>query len=197
MATGRLSAGSVVKNRELLTIQSKLIQVPDEHWIVHLQFRRFAGCPVCDLHLHQIARRHDAIVDASIKEVVVFHTDRRELLRYASDLPFAVIADPDRQLYLEFGVEAGPRALLHPRSWVPIARGVLRSMQSIFQGKPVPPVNPQGGRFGLPADFLIASDGRILASKYGSHAYDQWSVDELLALSSFHTREETSSDALT
>jgi hypothetical protein len=33
---------------------------------------------------------------------------------------------------------------------------------------------------GLPADFLIGSDGRVLATKYGSHADDQWSVDELL-----------------
>ncbi|WP_258958033.1 hypothetical protein [Streptomyces leeuwenhoekii] len=32
----------------------------------------------------------------------------------------------------------------------------------------------------LPADFLIASDGRVLAAKYGEHVYDQWSVDELL-----------------
>ena len=197
MVTDRFSAGSVVTNRELLTIQSKVIQVPDEHRVIHLQFRRFAGCPVCDLHLYEIVRRHDRILAASIKEVVVFHTDRKELLRYADDLPFAVIADPDKQLYAEFGVESGRRALLDPRSWIPIARGVLRSMQTIFQGKHVPPVNPQGGRFGLPADFLIASDGLILASKYGSHAYDQWSVDELLALSRFHTQKEAFGDATT
>jgi hypothetical protein len=33
----------------------------------------------------------------------------------------------------------------------------------------------------LPGDFLIDTDGRIVAQKYGVHAYDQWSVDELLA----------------
>jgi hypothetical protein len=32
----------------------------------------------------------------------------------------------------------------------------------------------------LPADFLIAPDGTVIAKKYGTHAYDQWSVDELL-----------------
>jgi hypothetical protein len=186
-----------VTKRELLTIESELIQVPDEHRIVHLQFRRFAGCPVCDLHLHEIVRRHGTILAASIKEVVVFHTDRKELSRYADDLPFAVIADPDKQLYAEFGVESGRRALLDPRAWGPIAQGVFRSMQLIAQGKPVPPINPHGGRFGLPADFLIASDGRILASKYGAHAYDQWSVDELLALSRLHTQKETFSNATT
>jgi AhpC/TSA family len=189
VATVRFPAGSTVKDRQLLTIHSKLVRIPDERWIVHLQFRRFAGCPVCDLHLHEIARRHDMIVAASIKEVVVFHTNREELLRYAGDPPFAVVADPDKRLYAEFGVESGSRALVDPRSWIPITRGVLRSLQSISQGKPIPPMNPQGGRFGLPADFLIARDGRMLASKYGSHAYDQWSVDELLALSRLGTQK--------
>jgi hypothetical protein len=37
-----------------------------------------------------------------------------------------------------------------------------------------------GGPLGLPADFLIAPSGRINAVKYGTDAYDQWSVDELL-----------------
>ena len=39
-----------------------------------------------------------------------------------------------------------------------------------------------GGPLGLPADFLIAPSGRINAVKYGTDAYDQWSVDELLTL---------------
>jgi hypothetical protein len=39
-----------------------------------------------------------------------------------------------------------------------------------------------GGPFGLPADFLIEPSGRISAVKYGTDAYDQWSVDELLGL---------------
>jgi hypothetical protein len=39
-----------------------------------------------------------------------------------------------------------------------------------------------GGPLGLPAEFLIAPSGQIKAVKYGTHAYDQWSVDELIAL---------------
>ena len=35
---------------------------------------------------------------------------------------------------------------------------------------------------GMPADFLIDTDGTVLAAKYGEHGADQWSVDELLAL---------------
>ena len=46
--------------------------------------------------------------------------------------------------------------------------------------RPLGPVTPTGGPFGLPADLLIAPDGRIAAVKYGKNAYDQWTVDELL-----------------
>jgi hypothetical protein len=45
-----------------------------------------------------------------------------------------------------------------------------------------PEARPHGGRFGLPADFLIASDGRVIASHYGEYVDDQWSVDDVLEL---------------
>jgi|SRR6266567_4752077 len=179
----QLRVGSIVEPRELLSIHSEPIPIPDQRQLVHLQFRRFAGCPVCNLHLHSVEQRHDAILAASIREVIVFHTSAEELSYHAGNLPFAVIGDPGKKLYAEFGVESGPRALLDPRAWLPILRGVFRSLMAIFRGSPLPPLNPHGGRLGLPADFLIASDGKVLACKYGAHAYDQWSVDELLALS--------------
>jgi N-methylhydantoinase A/oxoprolinase/acetone carboxylase beta subunit len=42
-------------------------------------------------------------------------------------------------------------------------------------------------RLSMPADFLIGSDGTVIAARYGKHADDQWSVDELLALGSQRT----------
>lgn len=202
VSRGQFSEGAHLQPRDLRTAHFERIPVPDPNRLVHLQFRRFAGCPVCDLHLHAIVHRHREILAASILEVVVFHTSAEELLRYAGDLPFAVIADPDKRLYTEFGVESGRRALFDPRVWVPLLRGVFRSLRAILRGNPAPPLNPRGGRFGLPADFLIASDGRVLACKYGSHAYDQWSVDEILSLSHLEktapetkTRMETTAGA--
>jgi hypothetical protein len=179
----RIQAGTVVEARELVTIHSERIRLPERSQLVRLQFRRFAGCPVCNLHLHSIVRQHEDLLAASIREVVVFHSTAEALLPHTGDLPFAVVADPNKRLYTEFGVESGPRALLDPRVWLSVLRGVFRSLLAILRKQqPVPTVNPQGGRLGLPADFLIASDGRVLACKYGSHAYDQWSVDEILAL---------------
>ena len=59
---------------------------------------------------------------------------------------------------------------------------ILRLTAGVGRGKLAANLSPHGGRLGLPADFLIAPDGRVMAAKYGEHADDQWSVDEMLAL---------------
>jgi hypothetical protein len=41
---------------------------------------------------------------------------------------------------------------------------------------------PTNGNLGLPAEFLISAAREIKAVKYGRHAYDQWTVDELLTI---------------
>jgi AhpC/TSA family len=182
----RLKPGHVIGARHLSAL-NRIVTLPDPDQLIHLQFRRFAGCPVCDLHLHSIAQRHDEIVSARILEVAVFHSGADELRPFTTELPFAVVADPEKNLYAEFGAEASPQALLNPRAWLPILRGVLRSLGRILRGRqPVTSLNAEGGKLGLPADFLIAEDGRILACKYGTHLYDQWSVDELLAQAGQH-----------
>jgi peroxiredoxin len=178
----KLTTGTIVTDHQL-TALSAPVTIPDGDWLVHLQFRRFAGCPLCNMHLRTFATRHDDLIGAGIREVIVFHSAAEELRPHVALLPFAVIADPGKRLYREFGVESDKRALLDPRAWRPVIRGIVHDLWDIVRHRrPVPALNPQGGRLGLPADFLIASDGRVLAAKYGEHGYDQWSVDEVLSL---------------
>jgi hypothetical protein len=177
-----VGAGSVVAPREVVSVSGDAVPIPDPDRLVHLQFRRFAGCPICNVHLQSMVRRHDEIADAGIREVVVFHSTDEELRRYVDDLPFAVVGDPDKALYAEFGVGSSPRAVLDPRAVAPKLVSMVRlDIDRIRRQKPVTNLHPTGGRLGLPADFLIGSDGRVIACKHGTHANDQWSVDEVLA----------------
>lgn len=163
--------------------EGRVVRVPDPERLVHLQFRRFAGCPVCHLHLRSVVRRHAEIEAAGIREVVLFHSPAEELRPHVADFPFAVIADPEQRLYREFGVESSPRSLLDPRAWGPVLWSIARSAAAVARGRERLPARRQpNGRLGLPADLLIGPDGRVLAAKYGEHVYDQWSVDELLRL---------------
>nr|WP_259464519.1 AhpC/TSA family protein [Streptomyces sp. TLI_171] len=116
-------------------------------------------------------------------EAAVFHSPEAELRPHAQGLPFPLVADPDQRLYRAYGVERGVRALLDPRVWPTIARAVARSAVLLLRGRERPPASrPLGGRIGLPADFLLAADGRVLAAHYGAHAADHWAVDQVLAL---------------
>jgi peroxiredoxin len=169
----RYRVGDIVAARELPTLETGPVRVPDPDQVVHLQFRRYAGCPICTLHLRAFATRHDELTAAGIREVVVFHSDRESLLEHKAGLPFDVVPDPARVLYREFGVERSPRAVLHPSSWLAAVRGWSPSL-GMRAGA--------GGHFGLPADFLIEPDGRVGACHYGNHANDHWTVHAVLAL---------------
>jgi hypothetical protein len=87
-----IAVGDVLNGHELEAIQGAPVQIPDPEWLVHLQFRRFAGCPVCNLHLQSIAQRHDEILAAGIREVVVFHSSAEPMLELQGELPPAVLA---------------------------------------------------------------------------------------------------------
>jgi peroxiredoxin len=182
-----ISPGTILRPRVLRDVSGRSVSIPPaagqgEDALVHLQFRRFAGCPVCNLHLRSFARRHRELDTAGVREVVLFHSPADELRPHTADLPFAVVADPDKRLYAEFGVESSPRALLDPRAWVPILRAIAFATTGIRTGTVRPPAaKPQGGRLGLPADFLIAPDGRVVACKYGAHVDDHWSMNDVLA----------------
>ncbi|ULE33047.1 peroxiredoxin-like family protein [Mycobacterium sp. IDR2000157661] len=171
-------AANQVVDCEFVAVTGEKVRVPDSKRLTHLQFRRFAGCPICSLHLQSIVRRHDEIEAAGVREVVLFHSSADDLAPHTADLPFATVADPQKRYYRQFGVESSPRSLLHPKALGAAIRAGAMTAAGRFRA---PAVHQDGGHLGLPADFLIDTTGRVVAEKYGTHAYDQWSVDELLA----------------
>ena len=173
----QLNVGDRIGRHDLVTIHGKPAPLPDPEHLVHLQFRRYAGCPVCNLHLRTVAARHDEILAAGVREVVVFYSAAETMLGFQGDLPFATIADPEKKLYAEFGVGTMPvTTAFKLRSWRAAAQGLANAPS--LRG-----IGSKGRSYlGLPADFLIGTDGTILAANYGKYTDDHWPVDELLAL---------------
>ncbi len=165
--------GDLIPARTLHSFNQGDIALPGPG-LIHLQFRRFAGCPICHLHLRSFIQRAAELAAAGVQEVVVFHSSAAALEQHHAEAPFALIPDPGKRLYRAFGVEASWGALLHPKALGAAFKGVLAGRF----GLPALGESP----IGLPADFLLDPEGRVLACKYGTHANDQWSVDELLAL---------------
>jgi len=157
---------------ETITGGTQLIPDPTRP-LTHLQFRRFAGCPICNFHLHEFSKNVDRINGAGIREVVFFHSSRDEMLKYQEKLPFKTVADPDKTYYKRFGVEASWRAPMHPKAMWASVKGALLGKMSVTM---------ENGPLGLPADILIDAQGMVVAVKYGTHAYDQWDVSQVLAM---------------
>ena len=169
----KLKAGDPFPAKTFRAVSGKELCVPDSRLLTHLQFRRFVGCPICNTHIGEMMKRAEEIKSAGIREVIFFHSTQKEMQPLQQGVPFHLVADPEKVYYKEFGVEACLASILNRQAIAASIRGVLRGSL---------PMKMTGGPLGLPADFLIEPNGQVRAAKYGRHAYDQWSVDELLGL---------------
>lgn len=168
----RRSVNEVLTPFRLTTLSHGELHVPSAE-LTHLQFRRYAGCPVCNLHLRSFAKGVAQLDAANVRTIAFFHSTRESMMPYQGDLPFPVVADPERHWYRLFGVERSPLGLLHPSVMWAGMKGLASVPSNALAG--------EGGLDGLPADFLIDTAGTIRGVSYGRHANDQWSLHEVLA----------------
>ena len=62
----RLTVGQRAPQLTAMSLAGATVAIPDPEALVHLQFRRFAGCPVCNLHLRGFAARVDELRNSVI-----------------------------------------------------------------------------------------------------------------------------------
>jgi peroxiredoxin len=170
----KFKPGDMVPAINLESVTGDPIQFPDRNRLVHLQFRRFVDCPICNTHIAELRRRAREIEAAGIKEVIIFHSSAESIRSYQKDVPFVLVGDPKKVLYKEFSVETSLGFMNSFKALGAWTRGIAHGHFGLRSFR--------GGPLGLPGDFLIAPSGKIKAVKYGTHAYDQWSVDELIGL---------------
>jgi peroxiredoxin len=168
----KFKPGDVLPTTEMKAVTGQAIRLPNPKRLIHLQFRRFVDCPICNTHIAEFRKRAREIKAAGIEEVIVFHSSPASIRSYQKDIPFLMVGDPKKVFYKEFGVESSFGFM----SLKALGAG-MRGMAHGHFG-----LRLSGGPLGLPADFLISPSGRMNAVKYGTDAYDQWSVDELLTL---------------
>ena len=163
-ANPRLRAGDLAPSIRATSVRGAEIAIPDRRsGLTHVQFLRFAGCPVCNLHLQEFIKRNAELHAAGIREVVLFHSEANFIDDYYGELPFAIVADPRREIYAQYRIEKSPWAILSPRAWPGLVKGYRLKKAGTLDST----------TFGLPADFLIDFTGRIVRCAYGAHSSDQ------------------------
>jgi peroxiredoxin len=101
----KFKPGDIVPATTLESVTGEPIKLPDPNRLVHLQFRRFVDCPICNTHIAELRGRAREIEAAGIKEVIVFHSSAKSIRSYQKDVPFLIVGDPKKAFYKDFGVE--------------------------------------------------------------------------------------------
>ena len=141
-----------------------------------LQFYRYAGCPMCDLRLHDFVREYPMLAERGVDVVAFFHSHTDSLRRHLEgrDLPFAVIADPTMTVYRAYGVESSATRLLlsmaQPSFYVDWIRAMRHGYWGSFHWRMTT----------MPADFLLGLDHRIIRAHYGRDIGDHMSVATII-----------------
>ncbi|MFD7260117.1 redoxin domain-containing protein [Streptomyces sp. NPDC059874] len=142
---------------------------------VILKFYRFAACPICNLHVRELVRRAGELEAAGVVPVAVLHSPAHRLRKSLDgyQVPFTVIADPEKCLFRAYGVESSLGGMFTGA----VARDYGRAMRAgIF----CRPIGHEGGVQGHPADFLIDSEGVLRPARYGRDYADTMGVDAVL-----------------
>lgn len=127
---------------------------------VWLAFFRYAACPLCNLRVRDIIRRHDELTSNGVKVVAVFQSPKESFDEYVGkqNPPFPLVSDPKELLYKKYGLEAKLGAFLSPKNL-----GYLpEAAKAGFVG-----MKADGTKTRIPADFLIGPDGTVQDVFYG------------------------------
>lgn len=133
---------------------------------VMLSFFRDAGCPFCNLRIYELTHNHQLWKDQNLEIVTVFSDTSEKVRRFVAKhpRPFTMIADPKLKLYNHYGIEHSTAALLKA-----LAFKMPRIIKGIAKGGR--PSNNPHLRI-VPADFLLAEDGRVEHIWYGRDTSD-------------------------
>lgn len=145
---------------------------------VMLSFYRYASCPVCNLRMHELIKAHAQLQQQNLELIAVFQSPAAIIASTVGrqDAPFAIVPDPELELYKRFGVESSWRGML---SFRVIAAALKAFAKGFLPGVINGPVNR------VPADFLIDEQGQIVVAYYGK------TIDDHLPLATIQTWLQT------
>lgn len=122
---------------------------------VWLAFFRYAACPLCNLRVSDMIRKHKKFEDAGLKIVAVFQSPPEKMSEFVGTLepPFPMISDPEEKLYKLYGLGSSPIGFLNP--------AMLKKMARAYKSGVLRLGAPDGTVDRIPGDFLIDENGVI------------------------------------
>ena len=139
-----------------------------------LSFHRYAACPLCNLHVHELSGWHDRLKKQGVDVVAMFRSGAQRVAeQYESrPVPFPLLSDATGEVYRQYGIETSLTGML--KAFV-----LPRAMKAFFSGF-MPGKIDADARI-LPADFLIDADGVIRRVFYAADITQHLALDVVLS----------------
>eukprot|EP00834_Sanchytrium_tribonematis_P008397 NODE_971_length_2831_cov_1.606515.p2 type:complete len:195 gc:universal NODE_971_length_2831_cov_1.606515:591-1175(+) len=176
----QLKAGDTVPVDSVKTIDNIEIPLINSHGKVHLNLRRFSGCPLSNLNMRETARELSTIQSAGIREVIVLHSDPEVIMENQGTAEWAkgisFVSDPHKIIYKKCGAGTMPGGFEKVKHLVDegmklvcgFKKGNLCEQTDLHQ---------------LPMELIVdCTDGTIIAVHYAEDPHDQWTAEEIVNL---------------
>jgi peroxiredoxin len=137
-----------------------------------LSFFRHAGCPMCNLRVHELKLAYPRLQAAGISVVGVFGSSAQSMRDRVGTQqpPFPLLADPDDVIHDLYGTQRSLFGFLNPKAFKTYVNGIQLGVKH---------GSPDGEALRMPADFLIGADLQIERALYGSHGAEHLGIEEI------------------
>ena len=139
-------------------------------------FFRHAGCPFCNLRVHNLMKVHEDFKAKGLEMIFFFESKKDIILRssfHQEISPIPLISDPEKKWYRRYGLESSARksAVGHITSFVGTA------IQAKLKGLPLHPMADGESINTIPAEFLLDESLIIRELHYSQRLSDRMKMD--------------------
>lgn len=142
-----------------------------------LSFMRNVGCPICNLHTHELRKYADSLEALGVVVLMIHQSPTSTIAQYlqqdARTWSFSFVSDEKRALYKLYRVKPSL-----PRFILSAFHGALKKRKEgakLYKSK-----IPQEGKRGmLGADFLLDEAGKIIKLSYAQYVGDHLAPAEI------------------
>lgn len=146
---------------------------------VFIGFFRHAGCPFCNLRVHNLMKIREKLTEKNMEMIFFFESKKELMLQsifHKEVSPVPLIADPEKKWYNIYGIENSllKTSMSHLTSFIQTAITATKKKLPIH-------LMASGESFStIPAEFLLDENLIIRKIHYAKNLNDRISIDTIL-----------------
>ncbi|HTH54725.1 MAG TPA: redoxin domain-containing protein [Cyclobacteriaceae bacterium] len=150
---------------------------------VFIGFFRHAGCPFCNLRVHNLMKIREKLVQQNMEMIFFFESSKELMLQsifHKEVSPVPLIADPQKNWYTIYGIENSllKTSMSHLTSFIQTAIAAKKRNLPLH-------VMAGGESFStMPAEFLLDENQIIRKIHYAKNLNNRMSIDAILDFAS-------------